>query len=643
MSAIDTQNAKKLRDAMQVYITLDAIDDDVALSLSSYQYSPKIYDYTSIQQEYPMRLIADLARVGFPLDDTHELYDSTVAASEANGKIGIRGNVGNRVGLRITSSINITSLTVIVENASTVTCNDESYDATSGSVTIPTGETTSTILYFAPSSSSRRIQIALITSGFTLSFTNEDLISVNLSLRADLKPIDPAFPESEIEVRAYYADDISQMMSTVRDDKPILYQAGYEGDLSPVRKFYLSEPATWNDRVITFKGTDAVSKMNKETFPFFIGEVNTGVIPTSNVRGVFRRLYSAMADQVAMAGVELVNYEEPPAETIDSYETGENICSIVKRQSQRDFFANFINLLHFNFLSNEFSIRSFWPTYVDAGIPTLYWTKPSVKWTIDESECGDISEHSDRKYASITFPTAAVRTIGRSTIKTNGGGTAFKYSGAALEYGDYSTFQIWYAGTPSIYRTETDDFLDLPIDPQWGGSHPYLGSWIYGRALYDRGVESNNELSNIRYAPFFNWVGWSEIRDGWPSDTDETTLSLETYGRGFNVNESTTKYTRNVIGVDVSASKTGWNGLMKVRAARYYIELAPKKALENLLYRSNETGSFTWKGDPRMQPRDFFTFNRLDGTQEVCTVESINLRHEGGGTVATITYRKGMI
>jgi hypothetical protein len=59
--------------------------------------------------------------------------------------------------------------------------------------------------------------------------------------------------------------------------------------------------------------------------------------------------------------------------------------------------------------------------------------------------------------------------------------------------------------------------------------------------------------------------------------------------------------------------------------------------------RSNETGSFTWKGDPRMQPRDVFTWHFLDGTTELRTVETINLKHEGGGTVATITYLKGIV
>lgn len=62
-----------------------------------------------------------------------------------------------------------------------------------------------------------------------------------------------------------------------------------------------------------------------------------------------------------------------------------------------------------------------------------------------------------------------------------------------------------------------------------------------------------------------------------------------------------------------------------------------------ILSASNLTGSFAFKGDPRMQPRDVFTFHRLDGTTELCTIESMTLKHQGGGPSADLTYRKGVV
>ena len=69
----------------------------------------------------------------------------------------------------------------------------------------------------------------------------------------------------------------------------------------------------------------------------------------------------------------------------------------------------------------------------------------------------------------------------------------------------------------------------------------------------------------------------------------------------------------------------------------------PNRMLSVGMYRSPITGSFTWKGDPRMQPRDIIHFRRLDGTVEDVTIETITLKHAEGGTTAEITYRKGVI
>jgi hypothetical protein len=111
-----------------------------------------------------------------------------------------------------------------------------------------------------------------------------------------------------------------------------------------------------------------------------------------------------------------------------------------------------------------------------------------------------------------------------------------------------------------------------------------------------------------------------------------------------------------------------WNGHAKMQ--KYdnsgSIDLLPDKAIETVLNQSNVIGSFTWKGDPRMQPRDLFTFVKAgtaltdenddvllteidaelwineDGDQVVCTIENITLTLEKGGMIAEITYREGI-
>ena len=76
---------------------------------------------------------------------------------------------------------------------------------------------------------------------------------------------------------------------------------------------------------------------------------------------------------------------------------------------------------------------------------------------------------------------------------------------------------------------------------------------------------------------------------------------------------------------------------------------------KNLFLRSNIAGQFTFRGDPRMQPRDVFYFVPKEITKDawskltesakasyVCTLENIQITHEGGGTQAEVTYRKGV-
>ena len=44
-----------------------------------------------------------------------------------------------------------------------------------------------------------------------LTLTDDDIISCELNLRSDLKPIDPTLPESEIVITAYWPEDLTEI------------------------------------------------------------------------------------------------------------------------------------------------------------------------------------------------------------------------------------------------------------------------------------------------------------------------------------------------------------------------------------------------------------------------------------------------
>lgn len=67
MSAIDTKNAEKIREPMQVIVTLSSEStENVTLQLPP-QTTFELADYATLDDNYPMRQLADLQDNGFPL------------------------------------------------------------------------------------------------------------------------------------------------------------------------------------------------------------------------------------------------------------------------------------------------------------------------------------------------------------------------------------------------------------------------------------------------------------------------------------------------------------------------------------------------------------------------------------------------
>lgn len=68
------------------------------------------------------------------------------------------------------------------------------------------------------------------------------------------------------------------------------------------------------------------------------------------------------------------------------------------------------------------------------------------------------------------------------------------------------------------------------------------------------------------------------------------------------------------------------------------------RRFQTLLARSNIIYEFDFRGDPRLQPRDYIKAD-IDGSGNLVdmTIDTIELKHEGGGTTSTITARRGFI
>lgn len=673
MSAIDTQNAKQIRDPMDVLITLDLADDTVTCTFSDYG-SAKVGDGKLNVPNWPMRKLADLQGEGFPLNGEHVLYDPSTTPSQANGKLGVRSNVGQSVSVTVTGNKVMASLTLFATGAESVTFNGTTTPYTGSSIVIPVGATSIT-LTFNPANDTERIVISDIQPGTLFRITNENLIKATVSLRSDLSIIDPTLPESEINIEVYQDTDISEAVANIPEDTPITYRAGYPGDMSPERKFYVTGQVTWADNVLTIQGVDAVHFL--DTPQEMLGFEGWGYLTDSNT--TLSDLYYAVDSALKNSGISAYsrNYV--------SFYRGEN-DEITRARSIsaagrtfRDFIAQLMQLIHIDNIPEAYFSStmkgSYWLTYVDAGRPTLTGTvKPGPKWTIDEGDCGNINKAVN--------PT--VSTIVVNNVDTAAGGVIGEHSAALESHLEVGTIE-WLKGQGAFVKLDEgayriayglgrDDGVTpvfeseyvLPILPANSRGSveeiaPNLGSGyglLFTNETQQKFYETRNATIYTQVVPWSCYYGnnmeyrWRSQASAWAGlvaqgiiAPDAETFQLKVFGNRAILSENQTVYKSGKTGITAEI-QTGWIGRIAFCTSSWTpaVENAlPDYGYRSLFDKSPVTASFTWKGDPRIQPRDVFTWHRLDGTDEEWTFENITLTHEGGGTLAEITARKGIV
>lgn len=688
-TTINEQNARQIRQPMDVLITMQVPDDDIDLSFSGYMSTAKVADGKLNEPSWPMRTLADLQGDGFALHGSAVLYDPNASASASNGKIGVRGNIGQAVNVTVTSDNAMIGLTLLVTGAESVTYNGYSHDVTSGRVSFLVGGTTAS-LTLAPKEADARIQLSLVQTSTNITITRDNLISCIVSLRSDLSIIDPTLPESELNIEAYFVEDVSSAMALIPDDTPIYYQAGYGGDMSPVRNFYVAGQVTWADSVLNIHAVDAVHFLDRVVVP--------RMIPNDYRFSYAHKIGQTLWDWLQKLGLKGESgYPYPIFYRFNESTSGlayHTALVTADDLSLREYIAFCMNMIRFrgidpSYLSTTGYGRDYIIDYVDAGIPNLrvtpsYREPTQPEWSINEGDCGDVVRSVDRKSSSLRMQTKRLKASGNSAINEGSQpvGTARWAKGVGISL-DLDTpcmeFAVAVQNTVLPNRGNWPWTALAPVTSfGWMDSSisDFNSSLIFGETSVNPiavgGLPNNTLQSKFSYdghdfnggvltsfipwdSSYFdisfyqhltmaaNWNAlvsrgviesganeWSCDIRGVPLNSEDT---VELVGTGSE--EAATDIAPKLLG-SLLTPKGG-------AGATAAWEMYPKSSLENLLERSPVTGSFTWKGDPRMQPRDIIHFHRLDGTVEDITIESITLKHEGGGTTAEITYRKGII
>lgn len=611
MSTIDDQNKKQIRDSMEVNCSISAKDtkaDLTAASITGAYLKDSNYTEAIKNEHWEMKKITDFQGDGFRLDGSYELYEESSVASEENGKTGIRSQTGGEIKFIINSNKEIAALTIASIDSSGTITTEKGIEYELQRITILPVNDTSITFTVSSDDPDKRIQIASIVAGISIEFTNENLISCVLGLRSDTSIIDSSWKISDIEVKGYWPDDISEAISNINDDVPIKYRAGYENDYSRERTFYLSEAASMENNVITLKGQDASAKLDDKKL--------TAVCDRTYRKNAKRGPYGIFLSAITDSKITIRKRETYP-EVIGTSKKVDTL--IYTEQTARDRVAHFMNIGHA-------TTAKFWPTFVDAGYPHVYWTRPdpaesSVNrgygvWTIKERECGDV-----------------VREVDRNIAKISSSSSDYGIRNECIRSEKKKVFDTKDVTKGHTYSVSFEGFID---DASLSVTNAEIISKSASNVYYKAKKTTIQKKVKEKYRKKVNGK-WRTYSKTVTKKYNQCIVKAYTVSVDKGVKSITEKDKRPGITFETSPEVLGMQ--------YYYVEGEAKILYPNyntLFTRSNIKGSFLWKGDPRMQPRDLFYFERLDGTKELCTIESIIMTHEGGGTKAEITYRKGI-
>lgn len=230
--------------------------------------------------------------------------------------------------------------------------------------------------------------------------------------------------------------------------------------------------------------------------------------------------------------------------------------------------------------------ESFMPRYVDAGRPTITWNTRGYRWQIDEEECGTITHNYQPAIKNLSiYSTGVQASTTRRTIQ-----------------------ELTECELNGIYAFELEE--------------PYRGFTVTNATIISQ--------NPMRVAVKCTTAGTITLRGYRIAQ-----LQPDIQPRMWEVENAPT--------YGITAEVDGeWFFTGAVQEFDtddfYWIDEQLDAFID-----SAEVITFTWKGDPRMQPLDAFQLRHRDGTTDVYTIESITLDHTGGGMSAEITARKGIL
>lgn len=562
MFTIKDENKKPLRRALDVLCGIDAIDEASIIPTISDGAQTIPYTFAPFPENARIEAIGlrasimDLSGEGFALDgscipaQTEALPDSgkygwlTPFYSDAEGYI---CNASGRCS--ITVYPNYDGLTSIVAM-------DAAIDAKNIIASEP--------VVYTRWKPNTRVIFDRIVPGIAFQFTNSELVECTLNLRGVETTVDnPTLQTSEIEIEAYAPNLPDDAIMQILEDSPIYYTSGYPGDMSPIRRFYLSGDIEYNESVIKLSGEDSTKFLEGEYPGKYIGG-------TSANASSMHDYFLAIQDIITGAGIDV----EVTDTWADGYQSIPCMASFLDDRSKREHIAQAVNIYSFDSTFVGGTPYDAYINYVDAGIPKLWTYKRESIYDIDA-----VAEHS-KKYEP------------------------------RINRLEMSMFGLWVGASQEVETVQANGARIRNV------SDPYY-SFTTSKGTVSKITPYTYKIKNSGTAVV---SGRPIVFEDW-NDTSvpNNPVVAEREGRG----------------VTVTLDELHGFPIISDSAGQTY--LAGIGMLGTIIERSRVLHTFTWRGDPKLQPRDYI---RVDGIE--MTIDTVTLEHSEGGLKSTITAREGL-
>lgn len=414
------------------------------------------------------------------------------------------------------------------------------------------------------------IYINKVAVGKSILLNKDNIISCDLCLRGITTDItDLNLQISEINLDFYDDSGDYASYSDFTDRSPIWFAAGYADDMSRIRKFYLSEPISTS--ILTKQNNELKGKIlsiKGEDATKFLDGTHPGKIVLSNENTAAYNYWITIQDMLDDVGIDY----ETDGEFVAYEESGSGTQAasfLIPNKGKREILSEATKLFNNVDLEGDNCTLE----YVDAGIPTLYCNREKTAYRI--------TDYSDLQ----------------RTIKKPINEAKIKYAG------------IWVSDdTEELYSTETagtiiQELAEPIYDVTTTGActAELITPYVLKVVATGQGAVYGHKINFI-----YNHTGYTTDDSGYTSE-----VKADKSGESITLGEITGPFKYKY----------------KQNATVNPIDNMFDEVLENKI----EKYTFTWRGDPNLQPGDIIYLEDM-----YMRIDTIALQYNGGGLTSQI-------